>query len=462
MGGYNFKDLLSNQDGAFKFLRKIDEEFAAGHSESNQVGSQVNVSQKVNEKFQELKNSPEAKQIFFVGLTPEDIQRLADVEEIMSRRVDEVVNAFYKRLTQIPHLLEIIDNHSTIDKLQQTLRRYLLDMFSGDVGKDYVIRRKVIGNVHNRINLFPEWYIGAYTIIQNAVLEIFMEELPAARVKEVYHSFMRLCSFDVQIGISTYIASYSSSMMKLNEVEELQHRLSESSSSLAANAEETTATISEKEQHVEEMMQGIEEIQITSENMIHSVEGGKGKVTSSLGEIDNIVNLITSTQQMTEELTDSSNKIGQVVKVIRDISSQTNVLSLNATIEAARAGEHGRGFTVVAKEVRNLAHQTEEALDHIQEQIANVQGKVHHFESAFQQIVEQAGSFRDINRGIIEVLEDSIGGVKENDEKIHDLGRFIMSFKETFREISTASHQVTDMAEQLAYLNNELRDKFKS
>lgn len=459
MGGYKIREILSNEEGVLKFFRNIDEEFV---DHKPKMKASQDVSGEINKKFQELQNSAESTQIFFVGLTAEDIQSLANVRSIMEENVDKVVNAFYERLSQIPHLINIIESHSSIEKLKQTLQKYLLDMFSGDVGRDYVIRRKVIGNVHNRINLFPEWYIGAYTIIQNAVLELFMEKLSAHDAKKVYHSFQRLCSFDIQIGISTYIESYSSSMMKLNEVEELQHRLSESSASLAANAEETTATISEKEQHVEEMMQGVEEIQETSERMIDQVEGGKTKVTSSLGEIDNIVNLISATQQMTDELSDSSTKIGQVVKVIRDISSQTNVLSLNATIEAARAGEHGRGFTVVAKEVRNLAHQTEEALDHIQEQISNVQGKVQHFETAFHQIVEQAGSFRDINRGIIEVLEESINGVKDNDNKIRDLGQFIMSFKETFRDISTASQQVTEMAEQLAYLNNELRDKFES
>lgn len=153
------------------------------------------------------------------------------------------MDTFYEQVGQMPHLRKIIDHHSTIDRLKQTLRAYLMDMVSGEIGDQYVIRRKVIGNVHNRIGLFPEWYLGAYAIIQNEVLHILMEELPPTEATAVYRSFNKLCSFDMQITIETYIESYTS--MRLNEIAELQHRLTESSTTLASSAEETNASIFE-------------------------------------------------------------------------------------------------------------------------------------------------------------------------------------------------------------------------
>ena len=90
-----------------------------------------------------------------------------------------------------------------------------------------------------------------------------------------------------------------------------------------------------------------------------------------------VVGLATSEARATDGeiagLADGAQKIGDVVKLIRNIAGQTNLLALNATIEAARAGEAGKGFAVVASEVKSLAVQTAKATEDIANHILAVQ-----------------------------------------------------------------------------------------
>jgi heme-based aerotactic transducer len=452
-----FHSLLKNEKGAIQLFRSKKEK---EKNTSSSVTSEV-PSAHVTSYYRQLTSGKEKDKVFLIGLTAEDLQRLASIRPLFEKHVYKIVDTFYDRIGKMPHLVQIINNHSTFDRLKQTLRAYLMDMVSGEIGEQYVLRRKVIGNVHNRIDLFPEWYLGAYAIIQSEVLRMLMKELPPHEATEVYDSFLKLCSFDMQIAIETYIESYTSSMMKLNEIEELQHRLTESSMTLASSAEETTASIIDCKKIVKTMLDEINAFQKESSEMVEKAENGKNDVARTLTKLDDVVQLIEGTKALTAELADSSGKIGEIVNTIRNISNQTNILSLNANIEAARAGEHGKGFAVVANEVRKLAAQTEQSLDYIHNHIQIVQETIRKFETSFQRIVQETSAFREANESIMLVFEESVASVKSNSEKIDKFSSFVEDFQQTFDEIAKASHQIAEMAEQLNYLNNELTEKFK-
>ncbi len=124
-----------------------------------------------------------------------------------------------------------------------------------------------------------------------------------------------------------------------------------------------------------------------------------GEISRQLEHANEVVRMAVSEAQATdgeiEALATAAQKIGDVVKLIRDIAGQTNLLALNATIEAARAGEAGKGFAVVASEVKSLAVQTATATEEIAGQITAVQGST---TAAVQAIRRMAERMHEINR----------------------------------------------------------------
>jgi len=110
------------------------------------------------------------------------------------------------------------------------------------------------------------------------------------------------------------------------------------------------------------------------------------QLSQTTGALRLAANEAQATNQQIAGLNESSQKIGDVVQLIRSIAGQTNLLALNATIEAARAGEAGRGFAVVASEVKSLAVQTAKATEDISGQIDSVQNSTRAAVDAIQRI----------------------------------------------------------------------------
>ncbi len=116
-------------------------------------------------------------------------------------------------------------------------------------------------------------------------------------------------------------------------------------------------------------------------------------------------------------LAEAAQKIGDVVKLIRDIAGQTNLLALNATIEAARAGEAGRGFAVVASEVKSLAVQTAKATEEIASQILAVQGSTAAAVGAIHNIagrMNEISSYTSAVAASVEQQNAATGEISEN------------------------------------------------
>jgi len=161
-----------------------------------------------------------------------------------------------------------------------------------------------------------------------------------------------------------------------------------------------------------------------------------------------IATAVRDTAQSIGMLSRRSEEISQVVKVIKDIADQTNLLALNAAIEAARAGEQGRGFAVVADEVRKLAERTSQATLEIAEMINAIQketdGAVTGMRSGSERVEEGVRLVREA----VNALSEIRGAAGESLDKAGEISRAMDEQSAAGIEISRNVERIATMADE--------------
>jgi len=211
------------------------------------------------------------------------------------------------------------------------------------------------------------------------------------------------------------------------------------SNSLSASAEETSAQSNTASAASEEVNAGVQTVASNMEEMVAAIK----EITKTTNEASSLSNdamkMANSTDEIIGKLGESSNDIGNVIKVISSIAQQTNLLALNATIEAARAGEAGKGFAVVANEVKELAKQTATATQDITKRIENIQGDA-------KSAVEAISQIREAIEKINGYAGNIAASVEEQAATTNEVTRIVTESAEGVKQINENISQVSDAA----------------
>lgn len=260
----------------------------------------------------------------------------------------------------------------------------------------------------------------------------------------------------LQKSLNESVASFDKTLYQVigaaNQVADGSGQVSASSQALSQGAEEQAASI-------EELTSTISEIaQQTKSNASNASKASalvsKAKDDAALGN-----GHMKEMQKAMTDIRESSANISKIIKVIDDISFQTNMLALNAAVEAARAGQYGKGFSVVAEEIRNLATRSVEAVKETGALIEDTAGKVadgtkigNQTAASLDMIVEEVQKAAALVSEISQASGEQSASLSQISTGIAQISNVVQTNSATAEESAASSEELSSQAEQLKLL----------
>jgi methyl-accepting chemotaxis protein len=225
---------------------------------------------------------------------------------------------------------------------------------------------------------------------------------------------------------------------------------------MSGNAEETATQANVVSAASEQVSRNVSSVATASEEMQASIREIAKNVNESARVAKNAVSVAHSTNETVKKLGESSQEIGNVIKVITSIAQQTNLLALNATIEAARAGEAGKGFAVVANEVKELAKQTAKATEEISQKIEAIQGDTKGAVKAIEEIGTIINQINDISNSIASAVEQQTVTTNEIGRSVTEAAKGVSDIAKNIGGVAVAAKNTTQGANDTQKASQEL------
>ena len=260
--------------------------------------------------------------------------------------------------------------------------------------------------------------------------------------------------------IEESIEEISSSLSQtLSQINQASEQVSAGADQVSSGAQALSQGATEQASSVEELSASITEISSQVKRNAENAAGASLKVSEVSGQLVQSNHQMQALTDAMNEISNSSQEIGKIIKTIEDIAFQTNILALNAAVEAARAGAAGKGFAVVADEVRNLASKSAEAAKNttvlIEGSIKAVENGTRIADETAKSLLSVVEGAREVSDGVNEISHASgeqAEAIAQVTVGVDQISSVVQTNSATAEESAAASEELSGQAQMLKNL----------
>lgn len=431
----------------------------------------------------------------FLGLDAKAQERLQRQERAVDAAIGKALERFYTKLRTVPELQQMFGREEVMQSARKRQHDHWRRILKATFDAEYCQSVLRIGEVHANIGLEPSWYIGAYGIVLDSVLQQLIEErrtwTKGARgeLGRDISVVMRAALLDIDVSTTAYLNRLAEERTKIEQqqrrdfemiasaldrlaggdlsvrldprldertrfnqtVEQLEQIISGvrratqmidgGSSEIAAAADDLARRTEQQAASLEQTAASLDQLTSTVRESANRAKEAEAMASHARDVAERSSGIADDTRTAMAQVSESAQEMGQIIGVINEIAFQTNLLALNAGVEAARAGESGRGFAVVAAEVRALAQRSSEA-------VSTIQRLIDRSAQQTQRGADLVGSTHEVLTEVVDLFRTISGLMIEMATTARHQAASISEINQAVRQLDLMTQQNAAMVEQ--------------
>lgn len=241
-----------------------------------------------------------------------------------------------------------------------------------------------------------------------------------------------------------------------NEISKAVEDVAEGSTGMASSISKINENLEEMSRETKDINESVNEIRNQTTAVQDSSKIMNDKIKSMQDSSHKMDDGISAISKRIETVNTTVDKVSNIVSVIEEISSETNLLSLNASIEAARAGDAGKGFAVVAQEIRVLSDNTNTELENIKQIISSLVEECRYCVQASSTIVEDNAKQKEEIKAVLDEFGALDEQIQKTAEKADEIEELVTAMIELNDDITKSSNSLTDVSAANAAATEEM------